>query len=63
STINRYFITTNDIKAQHNIAYISATCQSVSEEVRSNLLKQRAVRDGGEAHMYIVVQSQQKASL
>ena len=38
-TINKYFRTVKDLNTRYNIAYRCSTCQMVSEEVRSRLLK------------------------
>ena len=38
-TIGRYFKTVKDTYTKYNLAYNNSTCQMVSEEVRSRLLK------------------------
>ena len=38
-TIGRYFTTVKDITTKYNLPYKNSTCQIISEEVRSRLLK------------------------
>ncbi|MFM7979272.1 MAG: hypothetical protein ACKPKO_08145 [Candidatus Fonsibacter sp.] len=38
-TIGRYFKTVQDISTKYNLAYRNSTCHTVSEQVRSILLK------------------------
>ena len=58
--IGRYFKTVKELKTRYNIAYMNSTCQMVSEEVRSRLLKkERAVRNKRDARTQVVVQAQE----
>ena len=47
-TINKYFKTVKDLNTRYNIAYKNSTCQMVSEEVRSRLLKKKEPYETGE---------------
>ena len=47
-TIGRYFKTVEDINTKYNLAYRNSTCHTVSEEVRSILLKKSQPYEPGE---------------
>ena len=48
TTISQYFKTVQEIKTKCNLAYNNSTCQSVSEAVRSSLLKKSEPYEEGE---------------
>jgi len=47
-TFGRYFNTVKDINTKYNLAYNNSTCHTVSEQVRSILLKKSEPYEAGE---------------